>query len=44
MVLIFTDTLSVKVTFQQAVKNNDNWTFLIAFDSRDKLNNFLLIL
>ena len=25
------DTLSVKVTFQQAVKDNDNWTFLIPF-------------
>ena len=31
MDLIFTDTLSVKVTFQQAVTDNDNWTFLIAF-------------
>ena len=29
--LIFTDTLSVKVTFQQAVNDNANWTFLITF-------------
>ena len=26
-----TDTLLIKVTFQQAVQNNDNLTFLIAF-------------
>ena len=31
MDLTFTDTLSVKVTFQQALKDNDDCTFLIAF-------------
>ena len=30
--LVFTDTLSVKVTFQRAVKNCVNWAFLIVFD------------
>ena len=29
--LIFTDILSAKVKFQQIVKDNNNWTFLIAF-------------
>ena len=31
MDLTFTDTLSVKGAFQQAVEDNDDWTFLIAF-------------
>ena len=31
MDLTFTDTLSVKGTFQQAVEDNDDWIFLIAF-------------
>ena len=31
MDLTFTDTLSVKGAFQQAVEYNDDWTFLIAF-------------
>ena len=30
--LIFTNTLSVKVTFLRVAKNRDNWTFLIPFD------------
>ena len=29
--LIFTDALSIKVAFQQVVKDNDNRTFLVAF-------------
>ena len=31
MDLTFTDTLSVKGTFQQAVEDNDDWIFLIVF-------------
>ena len=44
MNLIFTNTLSVNVTLQQAVKNRDNWTFLIAFDFPKKTFKTLLFL